>query len=119
MEFITGGAFQGKLEYALKKYGPDVSSADAAAASADRLAACKIVYNLQDYIREHQLDGACFLPEFREDAVIICDEVGSGVIPMEKEEREYREAVGRACCALAEKADSVTVVRYGIARRIK
>ena len=120
MKFITGGAFQGKLEYAEKKYGADDdSSVDAAVSSAEQMAAAKIVYNLQDYIREHQSGGQCALPVMRPDAIVICDEVGSGVIPVEKSEREFREAAGRACCELARNAESVEIVRFGLARRIK
>ena len=55
----------------------------------------------------------------RPDAIVICDEVGSGVIPVEKSEREFREAAGRACCELARNAESVEIVRFGLARRIK
>lgn len=120
MRFITGGAYQGKLEYALKKYGiAENECADAAHAGDEEIAEARLVWNLQDYIRLHQHGGKCSLPEMRRDAVVICDEIGSGIVPAEREEREYREAAGRVCCRLAEEAESVEVVRFGIARRIK
>lgn len=59
------------------------------------------------------------ISRFREDAVIICDEVGLGVVPISEEERIYRQAVGRLCCRLAQKADCVERVFCGIAVRIK
>lgn len=51
--------------------------------------------------------------------VVICNEVGCGIIPSEKNEREYREAVGRIACCIAKKADVVYRVEAGIASRIK
>ena len=120
MHLITGGFAQGKLEYAKKKYGiADSSVADASSASVSEMEAARLVCNLQDYIRLHHEGTNCELPVFRRDAIIICDEVGCGLIPLSREEREFREAAGRACCRLAEEAETVELVRCGIARRIK
>ena len=51
--------------------------------------------------------------------VIICDEVGYGLVPMDSFERAYRETVGRVCCLVAEKADEVIRVVAGIGMKIK
>ena len=53
------------------------------------------------------------------ELVVVSDEVGSGVVPMSKEERLWREAVGRALCVVAEHAESVTRVMCGIGVRLK
>ena len=50
---------------------------------------------------------------------MICDEVGCGVVPVEKEEREYREQVGRMQIVLAKASESVERVICGIAQKIK
>ena len=55
----------------------------------------------------------------REDIVLIYPEVGSGVVPLDPEERAWREAVGRAGCSIAAEADEVYRVVAGIAQRIK
>ena len=55
----------------------------------------------------------------REDVVLIYPEVGSGVVPMDPEERTWREAVGRVGCRIAAEADEVYRVVAGIAQRIK
>lgn len=47
------------------------------------------------------------------------DEVGCGIVPMEKSERDYREAVGHAGQMLAAAAAEVYRVQCGIAARIK
>lgn len=51
--------------------------------------------------------------------VVTMDEVGYGIVPMEKKEREYREAVGHAGQKIAARADEVYRVVSGIAVRIK
>lgn len=53
------------------------------------------------------------------DAVIVSDEVGSGVVPMGAENRLWREQVGRAQCLIAEHAECVVRVIGGIGVRIK
>ena len=53
------------------------------------------------------------------ELVVVSDEVGSGVVPISKEERLWREAVGRALCVVAEHAESVMRVMCGIGVRLK
>ena len=52
-------------------------------------------------------------------AIVVANEVGAGVVPMVKEERAFREAVGRALCVVAQNAESVTRCVCGIGVRIK
>ena len=59
------------------------------------------------------------LLEDRPDVVILCNEVGSGVVPMDREERAWRERVGRTCCALAEQAERVERLFCGIPTVLK
>ena len=51
--------------------------------------------------------------------IIITDEIGGGIVPMDPKEREWREVHGRACCQLAKRADCVIRVIAGIGQRIK
>lgn len=53
------------------------------------------------------------------DVILICDEVGGGIVPVDKEERDYRECVGRVLCELAKEAESVERVYCGIGQTIK
>ena len=46
--------------------------------------------------------------------VVIATEVGGGVVPVEPEAREAREAAGRLACLLAERADTVVRVFCGL-----
>lgn len=51
--------------------------------------------------------------------VVVCREVGCGVIPMEKKEEIYRELVGRLQVLLAAEASEVWRVWCGIPERIR
>ena len=53
------------------------------------------------------------------ELVIIMNEVGSGVVPMDKDEREWREPVGRVSCLFAKRADRVYRLLAGIPQRLK
>ena len=50
---------------------------------------------------------------------VICNEVGCGLVPIQAEERQRREAVGRLCCQLAERAEAVYRISCGLAIRLK
>ena len=53
------------------------------------------------------------------DLILITDEIGSGIIPMDEDLRDYREVHGRVCCDLAAAAQEVYRVSCGIGVRIK
>ncbi len=51
--------------------------------------------------------------------VIVSNELGYGIVPMEKQDRLWREATGRICTCLAARADEVVRVVCGIGMRLK
>ena len=51
--------------------------------------------------------------------VVICCEVGSGIVPAEYEQRLTREATGRLCVRLAQRAEAVVRMVCGIPTVIK
>ncbi|MBO7729418.1 MAG: bifunctional adenosylcobinamide kinase/adenosylcobinamide-phosphate guanylyltransferase [Lachnospiraceae bacterium] len=53
------------------------------------------------------------------DVVIVANEIGFGIHPLERRDRRWREQTGRALCILAEGAESVTRVYCGIGQKIK
>lgn len=135
MEMVIGGAFQGKLEYAKKEY-PQIQFEDGKSCTWEELKKAKGVYDFQEWIRrkmQKELDGGRSLEESKEavqrraqqlweenpDLIIITNEIGYGVVPAERFEREYREAAGRACTFLAQKSGRVTRVMMGIGTVIK
>ena len=57
--------------------------------------------------------------EYIQDGIIISDEIGNGIVPMDAFEREYRERTGRMLVKIAEQADEVVRVICGIGQKIK
>jgi len=53
------------------------------------------------------------------EILIISDEVGCGIVPIDPFERRWREKVGRVCCGLASRADEVIRMDCGCPQKIK
>lgn len=122
MIMITGGAFQGKTDYAKQRFclsDSDIADGGSAAFSVLKTAKCIAHYELAvKRLLENGDDPLKFTAELNCDIVMI-NEIGSGIIPLEKSERIWREMTGRAGCMLAEKADEVVRLCCGIAEVIK
>ncbi len=117
---ITGGAFQGKLDYAIKQY--DLTEADifdcSCGAFPDLTKRC--IYHFELFVKEQLAETGHFsMPVFRDDAIIISDDISCGVVPIETDIRLWREETGRAVTALAACSDTVTRVFCGLPLRLK
>lgn len=114
MVLIIGGMAQGKLAFAQRQLG-------VAAWSEGTIGQENCIYGLHRAVRDipdpaEALEAWC---GEHPDGVIICDEVGCGVTPLDREDRLWRERVGRLCCLLAERAEMVYRVHCGLGVRIK
>lgn len=124
MEMIIGGAFQGKSSYAKKKY-PEIKWESGADANEELLLQAKGILHFEDYIRRELKEGRSLemlaekLIQKNQELVIVCDEVGYGVVPVDAFDREYRETVGRVCTKLAAASKKVTRIVCGIGMVIK
>lgn len=67
----------------------------------------------------HELDPLPPLEKLLGYEAVICDEVGCGVVPLERKDRERREAIGRLCCQLAREAQAVYRLQCGLAMQLK
>ena len=120
MKLYIGGADNGQRETAALETGltPALCSPEAALS-----APCIDKFHLT--VRELLQSGgdarefARELLEKNPDAVVICDEIGLGIVPLDPFERRWREDTGRALCILAEGAERVTRVYCGIPQVIK
>ncbi len=124
MKLVTGGAYQGKLGYAKELY-PDVVWKDGAEYGLQDIETCEALDRFHLFVRrwleagrtkEELIDTVL---KKNSGILIVCDEVGCGLVPVDAFEREYREAVGRICTAFADRADRVDRVVCGIGMRIK
>ena len=68
---------------------------------------------------ESVADLAEILYQKNPELVIVTDEIGCGIVPMDPFQREVREQTGRVCTALAGKARRVHRVICGIGTVIK
>lgn len=77
--------------------------------TAKQLASAKAVDGLHRYVRRLLMAGesADGLAGLLAGKVVLCDEIGCGVVPFEKELEDWREKTGRLCCDMAERADLV------------
>lgn len=127
MNLIIGGYAQGKLDYAVQKYKikadhiHDGNLPDTMGEKGGNL----VINHLHTWIRERLLNGKDPLEEIlgfldkNPGCILISDEVGNGIVPMEDFEREYRERVGRILVELAKRADKVERVICGLGQEIK
>lgn len=101
---LIGGAYQGKSALAKRLY-PDLP----------------LVENLHLLVRQ-ALEQKKEPPALLDDLIgkaVTCDEIGCGIVPISRADEDWREAVGRLCCALAERADAVVRVTAGVPQYIK
>ena len=124
MELIIGGAYQGKWEYAKKRF-PQMDWVSGESCTLEELLQAGGVHGFHHFLGRQIDEGADVqnLPELifekNPDLVIVSDEVGYGVVPADARDRAFREAVGRVCCKLAEKARRVHRVVCGTGTLIK
>lgn len=121
---IIGGAFQGKSCYAKQNF-PEIFWKKGSEISLEELLSCKGVIGFHEFIHKEMKNGqniselASVLIHNNPEIVIVSDEVGYGVVPMDAFERAYREQVGRTCTELAGFCNKVIRVVCGIGTVIK
>ncbi|MBQ9383762.1 MAG: bifunctional adenosylcobinamide kinase/adenosylcobinamide-phosphate guanylyltransferase [Ruminiclostridium sp.] len=122
MIMITGGAFQGKTEYMKKRFSlSDDEIADGGSCDISGLAKSRFIKHYELAVKRmmsETIDPLGFTEGLDCEAIEI-NEIGCGIIPLDKSEREWREMTGRAGCILARKAAEVVRVCCGIPTFIK
>ncbi len=129
MKLIIGGYAQGKLNYAVTKYNVEedhvFESVLPSSEEAEKLEGSVIVSSLHKWIKKRIKEGgrpeeeiSAFVKK-NANVIIICDEIGNGIVPMDPFERVYRERTGRILVKLAKDAEEVERVVCGIAQKIK
>ena len=113
MVLILGGKGAGKRAYVRSLgYGEPEMNRDI---SSD----APVVTDLEETVREAPEEAEKLLGTLLTKEVVICCEVGSGVIPLSAEDRRFREETGRLTVRLAQEAESVVRVVAGIPTAIK
>lgn len=127
MKLMIGGYAQGKLSYVLGKYQIsrdfvwDAKLPESAVAGTGTV----VFYRFHQWVKDRILEKGCPEEEIRlfleqcDDCIIISDEIGNGIVPMDAFEREYRERTGKLLVWLAAQAEEVERVICGIGQKIK
>ena len=127
MKLVIGGTAQGKLEYVLLKYDVQKNMVWDGVLPNDRKLNKNIVVinHFHQWVKSRMVSGGCPEDEImsfldcNEDCIIICDEIGNGIVPIDPFEREYREHTGRILVQLAMRAEEVERIICGIGQKIK
>ena len=114
MILIIGGLASGKRQYVKSYYG--YSEDDMADAVLDSR---PIIYNLQNLVQADINKTMALLPELLKKEIIICNETGSGLVPLDKNERQIRDNTGNLLISLAKEAEKVVRIICGIPTVIK
>ena len=135
MKLIIGGYAQGRLSYALKKY--HLTERDVLDLNFKNLKKFenpdfwkdwkekKIIYHMEHFVTVCLKNQQDILQEIQkklpdcQNKIIITQEVGCGLVPIDPKERQWREAVGRMNQLLAEYAESVERVCCGLGMYLK
>jgi adenosylcobinamide kinase/adenosylcobinamide-phosphate guanylyltransferase len=108
MIFVTGPMFSGKREYI--KSALNLS---------DEELAKRAVWNVEELVSEKAVTLEALADELASKEIVIADEIGCGLVPLDASEREKRERAGRLACMLAERADKVIRVVCGCPQVLK
>ena len=116
MKVVTGGRYNGKLEYVTEELGfsgseiLDLGNTDIAEA----LSVMKdhpVLYHLEAFIKKaipKEIDFNAVIESYvqaRPDCVIVCDEVGSGIVPVKERMTNGGKPLGGSCAALPVKPE--------------
>lgn len=121
MRLIIGGAFQGKKQYVAEKYQLSKEDmTDGQMASYETIFQTPCLYHFHEWVKARLKEGQDLegleekLIQKNPELILISNELGYGVVPIDKFDREYREATGRICTKIAKKSKSVVRIVCGM-----
>ena len=127
MKLFIGGYAQGKLDYVLKKYSRENCEVwdGEIPVKPESEKKILIVNHFHNWVKKRLTEGGeveqeilSFVEKYP-DCVIISDEIGNGIVPMDAFERAYREQTGRILIELAKRAEEVERIVCGLEQKIK
>lgn len=124
MILVFGGAYNGKLEFIKRKY--NISNEDIFFCEDEHLK-----YDKKVICGLHIFTRACIINKINplellkskfnllKDKIIICDEINSGIVPMERADREWREETGRLLQYLTQNSSDIYRIFFGLEEKLK
>lgn len=124
MKLYFGGAYNGKLKYVKETF--KIEDKDIFFCSKDYIDfSKKAICGIDKFIYFNSVNQKESLIFFQEnldklkDKIIICDEISSGIVPLKKEERFWREEVGRVLQLLSKESNYVCRIFCGLPMVLK
>lgn len=124
MILVVGGAYNGKLSFVQEQF--NISKEDICFCNEENIDfSKKVIYKFHKYIYMQRISGNNPVDELHKikeklkDKIIICDDISSGIVPLKKEERLWREDTGRCLQILSKEANMIYRVFCGIPTLIK
>jgi len=121
MILITGGSYQGKLDYARARFALEDGDICLGGVDLSRRCLAYIDRWALDAVRRGEEPADLFRAnaERLKDKIIITTDISSGIVPMDATLRAWREACGRMNSYLAGQAEEVWRLFCGIPQRLK
>lgn len=129
MKLVIGGHAQGKLQAVLRSEENDCLIYNGIIPDEKEIQTqdnkCIILNHFHLWMKEQILKNEQpeeIIIDFvdkHNNCIIISDEIGNGIVPIDIIEREYRERTGRILVTLAGMADEVIRIICGIEQKIK
>ena len=120
MQLIIGGACQGKKEYAISHFGLKDGEILTCTEDSEPDLSARCIDHLERYIRKCVAeDKEPVSPDaFRKDAILICEDITCGIVPVSVLDRKWRELTGRYLQRLTGAGAEVTRVFCGFAQKL-
>ena len=127
MELYIGGYAQGKRDYVLSTHSgtwkifDGTKIPEAMDEKEDKILLDHLHLFIEDRLlkKADPLEEILKIVEAHPKCIILCDEIGNGIVPMEKEKREYRDRTGQILIRLSKEAKRVERIVCGLGQRIK
>lgn len=122
MILILGGAYQGKCAFLQEHFACtefDIQTCCTDAPDGQHRAYCHLEQYVLHCLRTGQDETALLQDPVLRDSILLFDDISCGIVPMEAEQRRWRERTGRLLSALARQADEVWRVFFGLGRQLK
>jgi adenosylcobinamide kinase/adenosylcobinamide-phosphate guanylyltransferase len=125
MIFIFGGRCQGKLQYAKQIFGENLTVCDLKCCDMGEAFSADIIINIQDAVKSFILSKENPCAYFKNNIekldgkILIGNEIGCGIVPIDEFEREWRDETGWIYQFLTSRANRVDRVWAGIGQTLK
>lgn len=126
MKVIFGGAYQGKLDYAKQNFNIADGNVYMCRQDSTEIDTTKtIIYGLENFTFAcvkaglEARDVLADLGDALADKIIIVSDISQGIVPLDADQRAWREMNGRCMLWLGKNADRVIRVFCGLGQDIK